>query len=90
MLLVDHDEEVWGVADVSEMAIDLHIDFFHFVLGIVEMHGGADVVEVALVLETIIQNHADGTGAASDACAATQFLVYQETVFVECLVHFDP
>ena len=70
MLLVDHDEEVWGVADVSEMAIDLHIDFFRFVLSIVEMHGGADAVEVALVLEPIIQNHADGTGAAGDACAA--------------------
>ena len=67
---MDCDEAVGSAADVGEVAIDLHIDFFRFVLGIVEMHGRADVVEVALVLETIIQYHADGTGAAGDACAA--------------------
>lgn len=70
MLLVDCDEAVGGAADVGEVAIDFHIDIFHFVLGIVEVHGGADVVEVAMVLEAIIQYHADGAGATGDACAA--------------------
>ena len=68
--LVGCDQEEWGVADGGEAAIDFHIDIFHFVLGIVEMHGGADVVEVAMVLETILQYQADGTGATGDACAA--------------------
>ena len=70
VLLVDCDEEVGSTADGGEAAIDFYIDIFHFVLGIVEMHGGTDVVEVATVLEAIFQYQADGTGAAGDASAA--------------------
>ena len=70
VLLGDFDQEVGGVADVGEAAVDLHIDLFRFVVCIIEVHGGADVAEVTMVSEPVFQHHADRTGAAGNACAA--------------------
>ena len=70
ILLGDFDQEVGGVADVGEAAVDLHIDLFRLVVRIIEVHGGADVTEVTMIPETVVQHHADRTGAAGNACAA--------------------
>ena len=69
-LLGDFDQEVGDVANIGEAAVDLYIDIFWLVMGVVEVHGGTDVTEIPTVLEAILQHHTDRAGAAGDACAA--------------------